>query len=82
MVFRLILATSDSCQVGRTLQFLLDGVTATDLCLVFVIGLDYWYQNNEDWNCPKATSKQVHNLLVIHIRHLSLIHLAGELEGR
>ena len=39
--FRLILAASaDSCRFSGALRFLLDCATATDLCLVFAIGLD------------------------------------------
>lgn len=53
-VFQLILATSpDSCRFGRTFLFLMDQVSATDLCLVFAIGLDHWYPDNKDWKCPK-----------------------------
>lgn len=45
---RLTLATStDSCQFGRTLQSLLDQMAAVDLCLVFAVGLDCWYPDEE-----------------------------------
>jgi hypothetical protein len=41
VVSQLILAAStDSCQFGRALLFLLDCAIATDLCLVFAIELD------------------------------------------
>ena len=54
VVFRLILSTStDSCQFGVTLLFRLNHACATDSCLVFAIELDYWYPDNEQWNCPK-----------------------------
>jgi hypothetical protein len=34
-------ASADSCQLEGVFQFLLDLVTAIDLCLVFAIELDY-----------------------------------------
>jgi hypothetical protein len=55
-------------QIWQSLWFLLDQAAATDSCLVFAIGLDCCYPDNEEWNCPQTTpSKQVHNSLVLLI---------------
>lgn len=60
VVFLLILATStDSCQLGRTLQFLQD--QAPILIPVWCLLVDWaaGMLTTKEWNCPKrTTSKQ------------------------
>lgn len=53
-VFRLILAASaESYRFSRALQFRLDRATSASSCLVFAIGLNYWYLDSEKQKCSK-----------------------------
>jgi hypothetical protein len=70
---------TDSCQLDRASQFLLDLASATDPCLVFLywtgllllicvwcFWLDCWYPDNEDCYClQRTTSKHVPIPLVL-----------------
>ena len=85
MVFWLILATSvNSCKSNGALQFLLDCAMATDSCLVFAIGLDCCYLDNEELNHPqRTTSNQVHKTLFLLTFFLPYLWSGvGGLEGR
>lgn len=50
---------ADFCQSGGAVQFLLDWAAATDLYLMFAIGLNCWYLDNKEWcHSQRTTSKQ------------------------
>lgn len=65
-VFQLILTVSaDLCWLTGTLKFLLDHADATDTHSMFAIELDCWYLDNEGWNRPHRTTKQVYSSLFL-----------------
>jgi hypothetical protein len=49
---------------------------AIDLCLVFAIGLNCWYPDNEEWDCPKELQQNPFSI------DLLLLHLVSGLERR